>query len=669
MTHDIFHRGMIALLPLCLVLATLMGWGCGRHPARAKEQVQGQVAEYPSYPVRQDQKAFTLTEGAENTVTYRTGTLLLLNPAFDPADLANLMQISKEIRLARADAVHYATAGALKASQDQKDIAATEGQIKQKRLEISQKVARDTRLANAAVWFDAEMKNVVKDPLAYTNIMDTFAGYCEAKIWQLAAQPYFAGKRYLKRPTPLALCEKYYKDKGFFAADAASCADAPDSQGKYFVACLWAEGVMKTALFQHHFMDKNAAFTGLLSDSKREDFRMILASAMNNKTDPLLVSPRLSGKIHTAIMGLKKLNARCAVKLFEIKLSEMCTLFVSSNPPVIPTDGSVMATWDMPPAGLVDLVENNKAAMDVVGDTLVTIPRQFVLPARPAGQIPYQNLILFFAVRAETAPSESDTIFHLSAVADNVPAAGISAIASLPDQTAAVDDYRAALGSIYPKTTPADEAVILDLQNKIKALENDILETESGAGRYDKKVTDLLNAGISAAKASDLAYAFTNMGLQITKKNDVYTLEFWFGDDSRSAGDQKKRAKGCYDTFARTSLANATCLDHADYQLSASQFTYQPDTGELRFTFPFDQADKMGFKAPGAAGNSATTNDYFNTIPLAAFAGTSMEFQLFPNTIGGVVNILTGKVFVKQKGWKDGDAYLYEGVVSIFDNK
>ena len=673
MMHDKVKRRVIFVLPVGLVLTALLGWGCGRHPARAKQQKQEQLAVYPAYPIQKDRNTFTLTEGAENSVTYRTGSLLLLDPAFRPEDLAKMMEIAKAIRLARADAVHYANSAAQKVSKDKEEIAKINAQINQRRVGSGHGVSNEKRLASAGLWFADEMKRTVPDQKRRADLIDTFAGYCEAKIWQLAAQPYFASQKYLTRPTPLALCEKYYQDKGFFSDNAASCAKAQDAGGKYFVQCLWEEGVMKTALFAHHFADKTPQFVNLFSDSKRDDFRKILAAAMGgeNATDPLLVSPRLSGKIHTAIMGLRKLNARCNVKLFEIRLGELCTLFVRTNPSVIPEDGRQVATWDIPPAGLIDLVENGRPATDTVGGMVVNLPRAFPLPERSEGQIPYQHLLMFFGARTETSPSESDVIFHTPVLGGNTPANAAVDITSVLNSARSPDDYRDAFGSIYAKTSAEDESVVSGLENKIKEIEDDMQNAETEAGKYDKRVTDLLNDAIKTAKLPNLAHAFINLGLEIIKKTDVYSLEFWFGEDTRSSGDEKKRIKGCYNTFAQTSLAGKECLDYPDYQIAASHFSYKPETGELVFAFPFGEAEAeaLGFKAPTGTAKEHQASDYFNDIPLSEFVGTTFEFQLYPNTIGSVVNILTGKAFIKKKDWKEGDDYLYEGVVSIFDNK
>ena len=266
---------MVFLL-LCFVPASLLSVGCSGRRARAKDQDQGQVAEYPHYPVQQDQKAFTLTSGTENTVTYRTGTMLLLNPALNPKDLANLMEVDKSIRLARAAAVHYAANAEEAKRQYLKKIEDTQNEIKVERQRQTQKVSREQRLAHAADWFAAEMKNHAP-AASLERIMDTFNGYCEAKIWQLAAQPYFASKRYLTRPTPLGFCENYYKEKGFFSRTAPSCMDAPTPEGKSYVQCLWEEGVLKTAIFNRYFLNKKEQFTALLSDAKREDFRLTCA--------------------------------------------------------------------------------------------------------------------------------------------------------------------------------------------------------------------------------------------------------------------------------------------------------------------------------------------------------------------------------------------------------
>lgn len=106
---------------------------------------------------------------------------------------------------------------------------------------------RPNRLTLARAWFGEQQKEsrLALSEADQVQSSKVFGTFCEAKLWEFATNRELISRRYTSRPTPAALCESYYSETGLLDSNAASC--AVDAQPKDFFACLWKEGVLKTA--------------------------------------------------------------------------------------------------------------------------------------------------------------------------------------------------------------------------------------------------------------------------------------------------------------------------------------------------------------------------------------------------------------------------------------
>src|SRR5690606_32323006 len=71
-------------------------------------------------------------------------------------------------------------------------------------------------LERSRSWFKDQME-ALTDAGSFTeadrqHTTKIFQLYCEAKIWEMAVNTRFLSTRYLRRPTPLALCEGTFED-------------------------------------------------------------------------------------------------------------------------------------------------------------------------------------------------------------------------------------------------------------------------------------------------------------------------------------------------------------------------------------------------------------------------------------------------------------------------
>ncbi len=74
-----------------------------------------------------------------------------------------------------------------------------------------------------------------------------FPLFCEARIWMMAASPWFLAHKFTQRPSPFIGCEAEYKKLGLLDPSVATC--AADAAGKDYFACFMEEGVFKTQFF------------------------------------------------------------------------------------------------------------------------------------------------------------------------------------------------------------------------------------------------------------------------------------------------------------------------------------------------------------------------------------------------------------------------------------
>ena len=249
-------------VPICLSLH-----GCGKW-AKAKPQEVETVAipEYPSFK----ENVYGLTPSIPS-IGYG-GTMVLLNKEINPVDLADLLQASIDSRKAWAGTKRFTeeVSYALKyAEGGLYETAIKDMKAELKLFEIDAKsktsIPFEVQAESANLWISQELDLLFSDKeTEKSNAKTTLDQYCEAKIWELATNSFFASNKYASTPTPMAFCSPYYEKQGLLQGD--SCTDNPE--GSSYFSCLWNEGVKKTSFFQKYSEDQRTKINALLSEEK-----------------------------------------------------------------------------------------------------------------------------------------------------------------------------------------------------------------------------------------------------------------------------------------------------------------------------------------------------------------------------------------------------------------
>jgi hypothetical protein len=225
---------------------------CGGSVDKADQQLEGQL-DLPDYR-SQDNEPLALTGESGNL--YFTGSLIVWDSAVTPAQIKRIGDASRGARTIKSEIATYnnteiAPLRAEVASVDKSLEGVRHGRAMAiQRGYQNSDLVRTVLLPVAEGWFPKrvnELKTagaIGEGDLPHINRM--FNAYCEFKMWELALSP-LASAKFLDRPTPLAMCEAYYKQKGYFT-NAALCSES-ESGGQDYFSCLWNDGVLRSELF------------------------------------------------------------------------------------------------------------------------------------------------------------------------------------------------------------------------------------------------------------------------------------------------------------------------------------------------------------------------------------------------------------------------------------
>ena len=458
-----FKGKTAALLPVLLLLA-----GCKINTIpQPKQQEQGQLANPPLLPIEQEDLRFSLAQ-QPGEIIYSPATFMLLSPALNTDDLKHLMNASIPFRTTQVDMELQ------KSNELEPGVAAAEAKIavlstEKEEYRQSQlgKVPLEDKEPRAAVWFEEIMTENIDDPAIRAQILETFGGYCEAKILELALHETFVTRSsYTTRPSPNQLCEDYYERNGFFTAaegevDHCSAAD----EGGTFFKCMWLQGVLKTMWYApetgRFSADKLAIITDLVTNQE-DTFRAILAR-----------NPEFVGSTQASSMGGKFIafstltnynpdpaRSRCNTNKVIVSrgrerpnntfiaLDALCNLFdpdVELPPlaPLSPMDDTANNVASLPlirstPKDLIDAVESIISKPLIEKANGVEYVRTFILPEIPTDdedpvaevdpqaegdegeaapvvdvdRLTYSRVLRYFSRRQTGVASESDMTFH-----------------------------------------------------------------------------------------------------------------------------------------------------------------------------------------------------------------------------------------------------------------
>ena len=250
-------------------------YGCLETPG-PKQQISTKI-DIPEYPLSESQEPLNLINGQKRLFK---GSMVIFNPYASSEQIANIMMASENIRTVAAKYKKFMIGEKFKPTFDQVDPI----------LEKYKKDLLQLKIAKPKISYDQLKREAVEWGETNSDLLDEISGgkwkqYCEAKIWEFALNKNFMTRKYLKRPTPLALCESVYQINNYFSQ--ISCDDSLNERS-YF-SCLWS-AVFKTHWFQKgRYKNQLQDFNSLIDPDHIEEFRNILIGG--KESDQIFIDP------------------------------------------------------------------------------------------------------------------------------------------------------------------------------------------------------------------------------------------------------------------------------------------------------------------------------------------------------------------------------------------
>ena len=236
-------KGMI------LTIASSMAFSCGPQNIDVVEQEQGYI-KAPDYS-KIEQGAFLTTDTSTSAVSFEGPILIWKNDilAKDVAEILKLKDETMELDLEykrEAFKVEYLKGKLAKErSHLEEEIRIAKSKIAENDLDIFYS-ERSKQLEKEKDWLEALS-------LGEEGTQE-FQTYCQAMIWKFATSDTLKRYKFSVRPSPLGICESYYKDAGYFTG--SDCQDPAEGEKKDFYACFWSDtGTLHTDVSYHNGLD------------------------------------------------------------------------------------------------------------------------------------------------------------------------------------------------------------------------------------------------------------------------------------------------------------------------------------------------------------------------------------------------------------------------------
>lgn len=634
---------------------------CGQPQVEADEGTKLVAPASPQTPLS--------LAGAEGGVSTYTGALVLWNDDLPAQDLTSLLNATRRFNALQVEAERAFDGYMAKTFLPrQASIEAKQKQVKD--LSQADNAAVDAKQSELAfAWYSSEMAGALSLPEAealgeegkqglQAHVDAVFQKYCEARVWDYGFNAILAREAFVKRPTPNALCERVYQEKGFF--QGASCADAP--AGRNYYACIWNEGIAKTSFYAQLGADARAR----------------LAKAMSSETARLYVSGQASGvpacapsTIRANMLSMAKAPTPAARNLKALRCTDiaatpialkMVTLDATGAEVDVTTPETSLNTST--PTGIEALFD--KGAACAVGSNLCVVPASVANATGPV------------SIPAAVA-SAVDTL-RQRAVAFSKPLGGCDADLKSPNDaffnaTRLLDDDVADDPSDDVKVCPKPDDVttlpdtfakeapqISELRSEIDALSSKLFADEANMCpkrgledcnkgntsfqcRLRKGTDDKFNAvfkpGVSQATYRDFTVRIVD-----TRKAQRVILSFGKGDVA-AACVQNEGARSVADCGLTPDLAKA-----------GLKAVFNAQTRRLVLTLPINlNVFLAGYL--GKEGSFLVSSDEAEVGGIQKLAGKTLWMELFPSQLDGLRPYLSGKAVVK-----DGNVEVAQGTAS-----
>ena len=209
--------------------------------------LETKVTNFPSHKLNSyhypnEKESFQLTSGQEVQTTVYEGPVIFWENHASVEDFLEVLKFKKKVIQAdlnyKTDEFKIDSLRLTKNKIYEQIIAANQNLSGETFNELYKD--RERQLEKTLNWLNEEM------PLGQEAQFET---YCQAMIWKFATSDLLKHYKFSERPSPLGMCEDYYRRQNYFSA--AECINPSRSPKNYF-ACFWGEsGVLQTDV--HYF--------------------------------------------------------------------------------------------------------------------------------------------------------------------------------------------------------------------------------------------------------------------------------------------------------------------------------------------------------------------------------------------------------------------------------
>lgn len=605
--------------------------------------------ESPQYP-KQIGSVFDLSPGVASIGF--GGTMVVWNENVSPQNIADLLQASIDSRLAWTRSKEFS-------EQNDYDLKYSEGGIYARAL-------KDMKASLNA--FEAEEKeklgidyetlrtssdNLLDDELnlLFPNNIDMqnstrviFHTYCEAKIWDLATNSFFAANQYAERPTPLAMCEPYYRSNGFFSDESCS----PASEGKNYLSCFWNSGVKNSSFYQSYNTDQKNIISELISPDSIASMGSILALKDDAFTFKSPIYKRRT-------IGENKENRTYFSDLIlaQSKGSKLCQAIIPENRSLCSAfqksySKDQISSLEMSPFDYISMIEGTNAERSSL------LP----LPPRPNSNFNTKQMLAYLGQRYAHKNSESDRMFH-KVVEGQVPFKQNPSDAILASLSSEIENSLS--GRLYPALTGESLNQYLQRKAQISDLESDLNFKTRFYNDLTDDITETSDRAFTVANRSEVAHSLVEIRFKVSNRQGLLRGYFWIKDFEDVV------VLGCLDLAANVQK-NDSCSPapedkiEANLVIPAKSFHRDRTTGRIDFEIDLEMAETIGFSPKERLDLGSETFDSFNDFKLDYLADKTLRLEAYPNVVRNIMDILTGKAFIS-----DGSTDIHEAAISLWD--
>jgi hypothetical protein len=224
-----------------ILIGCFFAMSCGQHRPGVFEDRDLNI-EWPD-----SQNSILRLVNSEFPSEFAMGSLLVWNPSISPSDVKSVIESNRERRDLQRQVLEERTKNII--SDGGSELVRLRHQAREIEIQLSRNNAL-SRQHFAESWFDQEIA-LLNSNQSSERSKQVFSVYCQAKLWERAMEATLIHLLHHRRPSPLVMCEKVYRQLGLFEyGGSADCADSVEA--KSYFGCLWSEGVLKTELFRLH---------------------------------------------------------------------------------------------------------------------------------------------------------------------------------------------------------------------------------------------------------------------------------------------------------------------------------------------------------------------------------------------------------------------------------